>query len=283
MAVVAALAREKILIIARSLPAAPQVLARLGELLLDVNTGLGEIAALLKRDAALVARIIRISNSAFYGGDGRIGSIEEAVNCVGFGEIYRLAGVATTSRLVDRALVYYRVDPGPLRENMLYTALACEALAPECGLDSRRAYTAGLLRALGMLVLDRVAREFLRLENAYDHHRYGGYGSWEGQVFSLGSCEVAALILGDWHFPTDIVDAVRENHLLRDADYGNRFACLLNVAGWLATQEQLGLPGELAYWDPAPRKFERLGLSEEKMRPIGEHVRREFERLRLSL
>jgi HD-like signal output (HDOD) protein len=282
MAAAPALAREKLLTTARLLPAAPQVLAQLGELLQDVNTNLDEITALLKRDAALVARIIRISNSAFFS-RGRIGSIEEAVKRVGYGEIYRLVGVATTSRLVDRALVYYRVDPGPLRENMMYTALACEALAPECGLDSRRAYTAGLLRALGMLVLDRVAREFLPLENAYDHHRYGGYGSWEGQVFSLGSCEVAALILGDWHFPTDIVDAVRENHLLRDADYGNRFACLLNVAGWLATQEQLGLPGELAYWDPAPRKFERLGLSEEKMRPIGEHVRHEFARLRLSL
>jgi len=67
MAAVAVLAREKILVTARNLPAAPQVLARLGELLLDVNTGLGEIAALLKRDAALVARIIRISNSVVLG------------------------------------------------------------------------------------------------------------------------------------------------------------------------------------------------------------------------
>jgi len=143
MAVAAALAREKIFLIAQNLPAAPQVLARLGELLLDVNTGLDEIAALLKRDAALVARIIRISNSAFYAGDGQIGSIEEAVNCVGFGEVYRLAGVATTGRLVDRALTYYRVDAEPLREHMLYTALACEALAEKCDLDGRSAYTAG--------------------------------------------------------------------------------------------------------------------------------------------
>jgi HD-like signal output (HDOD) protein len=283
MAVVAALAREKILITARNLPAAPQVLARLGELLLDVNTGLGEIAALLKRDAALVARIIRISNSAFFGGDVRIGSIEEAVNCVGFGEIYRLAGVATTSRLVDRALVYYRVDAEPLREHMLYTALACEALAEKCGMNSRCAYTAGLLRVLGMLVLDRVARELLPPEEIYDHKQYGGYALWEGHVFSLGNCEVTALILGEWRFPADIVGAVREHLLLRDADYGNRFACLLNVAGWLTAQEQFGLPGERAYWDLAPRTLERLGLGEAQVRPLGVQVRHEFERLRRSL
>ena len=283
MAVFAALAREKILITARNLPAAPQVLARLGELLLDVNTGLGEIAALLKRDAALVARIIRISNSAFYGGDGRIGSIEEAVNCVGFGEIYRLAGVATTSRLVDHALTYYRVDAELLREHMLYTALACEVLAGKCGLDGRHAYTAGLLRALGMLVLDRVARELLPPEEIYDHKHYGGYALWEGNVFSLGSCEVTALVLGEWRFPADIVGAIREHLLLRDADYNNRFACLLNVAGWLTAQEQFGLPGERSYWNLAPRKLKRLCLGEDQLRPLGVQIRHDFERLRRSL
>ena len=283
MAVVAPLAREKILITATNLPAAPQVLARLGELLQDVNTGLDQIAALLKRDAALVARIIRISNSAFYGGGGQIGAIEEAVNCVGFGEVYRLTGVATTSRLVDRGLTYYRVDAEPLREHMLYTALACEVLAEKCGLNSRHAYTAGLLRALGMLVLDRVARELLPPEEIYDHKQYGGYALWEGHVFSLGNCEVTALILGEWRFPADIVGAVREHLLLREADYGNRLACLLNVAGWLTAQEQFGLPGERTYWDLAPRPLERLGLSEAQVRPLGVQVRHEFERLRRSL
>jgi HD-like signal output (HDOD) protein len=283
MSVAPALAREKILLTAGNLPAAPQVLARLSELLQDVNTGLGEIAALLKRDPTLVARIIRISNSTFYGGNGRIGSIEEAVNCVGFGEVYRLVGVATTTRLVDRALTYYRVEAEPLREHMLYTALASEVLAGKCGLDGRCAYTTGLLRALGMLVLDRVARELLPPEAIYDHKQYEGYALWEGNVFSLSSCEVTALVLGEWHFPADIVGAVREHLLSRDTDYDNRFACLLNVAGWLTAQEQFGLPGERGLWNLAPRKLKRLCLSENQLRPLGVQIRHEFERLRRAL
>jgi len=283
MSVVAALAREKILITATNLPAVPQVLARLGEMLQDVNTGLDQIAALLKRDAALVARIIRISNSAFYGGGGQIGAIEEAVNCVGFGEVYRLTGVATTSRLVDRGLTYYRVDAEPLREHMLYTALASEALAEKCGLDGRVAYTAGLLRALGMLVLDRVARELLPPETGYDHKHYDNYGSWEGDVFSLGNCEVAALILGEWRFPAEIIGAVREHYLLRPTDYESHLACLLNLAGWLTTQEKFGLPGERPYWNLSPRKLACLGLDEAQVRQLGVRVRNEFERLRRSL
>ena len=75
-------AREKLIATARSLPAAPQVLTELGQLLQDINVELDQIADLLKRDAALAARIIRISNSTVFGGSGRIAAIEEAVNRV---------------------------------------------------------------------------------------------------------------------------------------------------------------------------------------------------------
>ncbi|MBI5382078.1 MAG: HDOD domain-containing protein [Opitutae bacterium] len=282
MAVVA-LAREKILNTARTLPAAPQVLAQLGEMLQNVNTGLDEIAELLKRDAALVARIIRISNSPYFGGDGSIGAIEEAVNRVGFGEVYRLVGMATTSRLIDRALTYYRVDAEALREHMLFTAIASEALAEETGMDARNSYTAGLLRPLGMLVLDRVARERLPERESYDHVTYGGYAKWEGQVFSVGNGEVASMILTDWRFPDEIANGIRVHYLQRDTDYGNRIACLLNIAGWLTTQDGFGLPGERVYWELRGRILETAGLREEQIRPVGVRVRNEFERSRQSL
>ena len=50
----------------------------MGELVKDVNIGLDEVADLIKRDVALTARIIRISNSVVYGGGLRIGAIEDA-------------------------------------------------------------------------------------------------------------------------------------------------------------------------------------------------------------
>ncbi|MFA5265584.1 MAG: HDOD domain-containing protein, partial [Opitutaceae bacterium] len=95
MAATSVLTREKLFEIARTLPAAPRVLASLGDLLQDANVGLDEVANLIKRDAALAARIIRMSNSIVYGGKGglRIGAIEEAVNRVGFSEVYRLVGM----------------------------------------------------------------------------------------------------------------------------------------------------------------------------------------------
>jgi HD-like signal output (HDOD) protein len=283
MAFVAALAREKLLITARTLPAAPQVLSELGELLQESNTSLDQIAELLKRDSALAARIIRISNSTALGGGQRLGSVDEAVQRVGFGEVYRLVGLATTSRLADRALAYYHIEAEPLRNHMLFTALTAEILAEKLGLNARQAYTAGLMRTLGMLVLDRVARERLPIGEGYSNANYDGYAAWEGNVFSLSNCEVAAVILAEWKFPAEIVACVREHYLQREGDFADRMACLLNIAGAITRIEGFGLPGETKYWQVTARKLESLGIDEEAMRLVAVEAQNAFKHLQQLL
>lgn len=282
MAATTLLAREKLLETARTLPAAPQVLASLGELLEDVNADLAEVADLLKRDAALTARVVRMGNSAVFGG-GRVGSLDEAVNRVGFSEIYRIVGAAVTASLADRALAFYGVEAEALRESLLFHAVASEALAQRAGLDVRTAYTAGLLRGLGMMVLDRVARERLTPAEAFDPARHPGYVMWEGIAFGLSNCEVASMILSDWRFPAEVVAAVREHLLMRGSDFGSRLGCLLNVAGALAAEAGYALRGDRTYWALEPRRLEIVGVSDEEARAAGETARQQFDRLRLVL
>lgn len=284
MAATSVLTREKLFEIARTLPAAPRVLASLGELLQDINVGLDEVANLIKRDAALSARLIRMSNSVIYSGSGalRIGSIEDAVNRVGFSEVYRLVGLVTSDRLAERTLIFYGLQPQIIREHMLFTAIAAEMIAEECGIDSRNAYTAGLLRPLGMLVLDRVAERLTNCE-PYDQGKYGSYLAWEGIMFGLANTEVATLILADWRFPQEIIAAIREHYLTSARDYENRFAILLNLAACLVSEAGLTLPGDRKHWEFNEKKLGAIGLSEDQFRRASTRAGDTFERFRASL
>jgi HD-like signal output (HDOD) protein len=273
---------KEIFAIALKLPAAPQIVAELSELLQDINTDLDQIATLLRRDGPLAAAILRISNSAFYGGGG-IGSIDEAVNRVGFGEVYRLVGCAATSQLADRALGFYGVEAQTLREHMVCTALACEVLAAESGFNPRYAYTSGLLRPIGMMVLDRLAREHLSLSEAYRIDGGEGYSIWERQVLHIQNAAVTAVVLREWNFSSEIVEAVRghtfELHA-RDATAG---AALLHLACWIVTQMGHGLPGERDSWQIEPRKLELARVTEEQVNRCIEYATAHFERLKLAL
>ena len=160
MPVVPPISREKVVEAACALPAAPQVLRSLCLLLSDVNADLERVANQIRVDSVLAARVIRISNSAYFGSGARSSSVDEAVNRVGLGEIIRLVGVATVTRMVDRELACYGVTAERLRETLLMHALASEALARHTDVEPHTAYTAGLLRALGLMVLERVARDW---------------------------------------------------------------------------------------------------------------------------
>ncbi len=255
--------RDSLLRIARTLPAAPQVLMDVCEMLQDINTDLEQVANGIRMDAALAARVIRISNSVVYGGGGAVGSVDEAVSRVGFSEVVRLVGTATAAGLVDRELRCYHVGADVLREALLLHALASEALADAAGLESSSAYLAGLLRGIGVMILDRFARDRLPPAQMFDPTRFNAYRTWEAERFGLTANEVTTMAMDDWSFPEEIVTAIELHAVPRAGDGdAHRLAYVLNLAGAIATGHGSALPGEVVQWTRTPEKLAGAGLDE---------------------
>jgi HD-like signal output (HDOD) protein len=276
---VSPVSREKILTTARLLPAAPQVLSGLCELLQDANSDLEQVANQIRVDSALSARVIRISNSPVYGGV-RIGSVDEAVNRVGFGEILRLVGIAAVAGLADRAMPFYGIGAERMREALIIHALAAESLARYADVNPREAYTGGLLRTLGIMVLDRVARDRRPEPEHFDPQRFVNYHAWEAAVFGVNSNDVTTTVLDEWRFSPELVIALQRHFLMQEEDYNDRLACVLNLAGSIVFDAGLALPGEVAWWEPSATKLSATGITAEQMREAAEEVRVHFERQR---
>lgn len=249
------ISREALLHVVKTLPAAPQILAQLGQLLLDINSDLADITQLLKRDAALTARIIRISNSAMYNTGLPFASLEEALARVGYTEVYRLTGFAAVAQLSDHHLSLYAMTGVQLRENALLTALIMEAAAPAAGLDAREAYTAGLLRSTGKIALDRLAKG---RNLGFDLSSSDGLIAWETANLGMTNVEAAAMILAEWRFPTDTVEAIRDHYVEEPTTFA--LTHLLHLAAAAAEQRGQGLPGESKYWLDDPAHFTAAGI-----------------------
>lgn len=267
-----AITRATILEVAASLPPGARVFSELGGLLRDPNSQLEDMAAVIKRDAAMAAHVIRVSNSVVYRGEQATGSVEEGLARVGLDEIWRLVGQLSTVLLVDRDLTHYGLSAQELRDQMLETAFVCEHLALECNLDPRSAYTAGLMRPLGLLVVDRLADGFTDLTPYHPIHD-SDFLAWEGRTFGVASCEVGALILQEWGFRPDIVEAVRSQYQLRTEDVEQPLGCLVNLAGGLVAAEGHSLLGETKHWAVTLQKLDAVGLSETAFKEAGKRAR----------
>lgn len=274
------LTRDSVLAHAQSLPAAPQVLCGLCELLQDVNTELEQVSAEIRMDPVLAARVIQLSNSVAFGGAADISSIDAAVNRVGFAEIVRLVGVATVAGLVDRSLQGYSIEAEFLRESLLLHALASEAVAGYTNLDVRAAYAGGLLRGVGMMVLDRMTRGRMDPAESYAPANFRTYTEWERAHFGLTSARVTGAILGEWRFPLELVGAI-EQHL--DDGCDDQFATVLNLAGGIVAARGLALAGDEKAWTVTPEKLAIVGIDDTQWQAACAQAHAVFEQQRQAL
>lgn len=274
----------ELLQLAKQLPASPQILLKLSALIDNLNCTLEEIAILLRRDATLAARIIRISNSSIYGSEASVASVEEAVGRVGFSEVYRLTGLAAAAQFANEDLPFYGHNGQRLRDNTLVTALVVELLARQARIDARTAYAAALLRSLGKLVLDRYVKKHLTPMQHYNRSGVPTLLTWEEKILSCNNASVAALILESWHFPPSITEPIKQHYLVEPptGDHA-RVTYLLNLASGIACDIGHSLPGEANYWELTDEKIEAAGLSGVNLVEIGEEAHAAFESMRDSL
>lgn len=228
-----ALAPEDIVRDLRHLPSAPKVLPRLKQLLGDANSSMSEIVMLIRLDPGIAARVLQVGNSAYYSKGVRCFTVDEAVNRVGYEQVYELVSYAVASQVLVRPLEVYGIEADDLWTLSVSCALAAERLAVRSGQDRDVAYTVGLLHSLGMVAIDDWAlrnRPGLTL-------RSEGFPreAIESERRALGftQAETGAALLRAWEFPHSMCEPMRWQYAPRSCAAHTRMACLLYCAKWI--------------------------------------------------
>jgi len=218
------------------LPSAPRVLPRLKRLLLDGNSSMHEVVELVRLDPGIAARVLQFGNSAYFSRGGlRCYTVDEAVNRVGFEQIYQLVSSAVASQVLVRPLETYGLEVDDLWHRSIACALSAELLAERIQADTQVAYTIGLLHSIGMVAIDDWAlrhRPGLRFKPAVLPLE-----CCEAERAELGfhQAETGAALLRLWDFPAVMTEPVRWQYLPNGTAIHHQLASLLHVAKWIRT------------------------------------------------
>lgn len=213
----------------RALPALPQAALDALAALRDEDSSAEHCGALLGRDQAIAARVLKLANSAFYGVPGRVGSVRDAVLLLGRRPLVSVLTVAAMSGQFDPKRCP-GFDFAGFWRHAIGVALTTRALARFGGEDQDLAFTTGLLHDIGRLVL---ATQF---NSAYAGvaealARHDDPVSAEREVLGTDHVEAGALVAAHWRFPAPVVAALLGHHAPTAADDGKAsLADLLHVA-----------------------------------------------------
>ena len=141
----------------RHLPAAARVLPRLKKLLSDGNSSMHEVVEMIRLDPGIAARVLQMGNSIYYSQGLHCYTVGEAVDRVGYNQIYELVANAVASQVLVRPLTVYGIEAEELWRMSVVCALAAETLARHLHLERDIAYTVGLLHGVGLVAIDEWA------------------------------------------------------------------------------------------------------------------------------
>lgn len=130
----------------------PEVYLRIRELMDDPNSCLEDFSAVVSTDPALIASVLKIVNSAFFGFTGQIDNITRALNLIGTGPLHDL--VLSLSAL-DSLDLSNDVEAMKLFwKRNIYCGAISRLIAEKLRLqNSESLFVVGLLHEIGRLVL----------------------------------------------------------------------------------------------------------------------------------
>jgi len=268
-----------ILAVSQRLPATVQVFAQINRLLDSPQASLYEISRLIRLDPTLSFRVLQLSNGSFYGFRTPCSDLEEAVGRLGFKEINRLVGIIATQHLCAGFLPLYGISADIFWRDSLCAALASEWLAQRHAFgDSRTAYTAGLLRSVGKVVLDRLFHERPGLCLSYPESAdKDPLLFWEEASFGCSNVQAAMVLMHGWRLPRILVNAV---HLHCTPSGDEPLPHLLHLASATATAIHGPLPGEACYWQDSREVMELLEFDTELLDACRTEVIDQFDRIK---
>jgi len=227
------------------LPAAPSIISAAMRLTSDIQSNISDISKILSSDQSFTAKVLKLSNSPYYGRTREVMTVQEAILVMGFTTLHSIIIAASMHSL------YNRGDKSGLKAKLwrhsLSTAIAARQIAEHMNLpEKEEIFVAGLLHDIGKMVLLLKLPEWYRKIVDEVEKNADSFTRVESRVFNFDHSDVGSLLLGEWSFPVSLVRAVSRHHRPPSFRKGGTIpiAHIINLANYMAKNLNVGFNDE---------------------------------------
>jgi HD-like signal output (HDOD) protein len=179
----------------------PEVTSQIIKTVEDPKSSAQQLHKIVSHDPALVTRILKVVNSAFYGLPGQIGSVERAIVLLGLNGIKNIAVAASLGQLFRGAVLCDGYSAKDLWTHCIAVGVAARDMARNMKLNiGDEAFLAGLIHDIGILISLQVYPDKLR--EVCDTVKSGGdFCELERKIIGLDHQQLGMGLSEQWKFP----------------------------------------------------------------------------------
>jgi len=235
------------------LPSFPAAVQRATALADDPRASASDLAAVIEVDPALTARVLRVTNSAFYGLSRQVSTVREGVVILGFSAVRSLAVAVCAMKMFNGGSSPW------FNHEQFWMHSTCSAIVAHrlTGLSQRRepdeTFTAALLHDIGKIVLDQYAHDDFMLLLATQKAQGTLDTAIETGMFRTCHADLGQKLCERWHLPLPLCESIGSHHsgnalAASKATGACRIAMISCIADYICTANRL--PSITGTWKP---------------------------------
>jgi putative nucleotidyltransferase with HDIG domain len=197
-----------------ALPSLPARYEELAAALNDAEASVQQVADIVAKEPGLVAKLLQLVNSSFFGRPQRVTSAIQAVGLLGL-DLVRAVVLASSTFDQFKKLKLKGITLDAMWAHAAATAAMAKTIAQAAGLDARAmdtAFTGGLLHDIGKLLIAAYLSGPFKEITAHMRREAVSMAAAEMAIIGTTHAAVGAYLLGLWGLPESLVNAVAGHH-----------------------------------------------------------------------
>lgn len=224
----------------KTLISPPDVWFRFNEAVNTPSSTIQDISEIVRTDPSLVANILKVVNSPYYGIRSKVDTISRAISIIGLDDLYNIITTVVAVNSFSK-IATNLVKPATFWRHSFCTAILAKKIAGLSGvLHTERLYVVGLLHDIGSLILYSsqpvISEEIIKESDGDEEVHY----RIEKEKLGFTHADIGSELLSQWGLPEVLTKTIRQHHEPDKDESVILDACIIHLANCLSNNYILG-------------------------------------------
>ncbi len=250
----------------KNLPTLPVIISKLNKAIGNENSDAKQIARIIEDDPAIMARILKVVNSAFYAASEPIASVNQAVARIGLKALSNIAmstavfssfGKSTSDTFNREEFWRHSICTG-IAANVIYQKARKNL---KTTLQKELLHLSGLIHDMGKVIHEQYFHDLFCEALKVSARDAVPLFQAESMIIGIDHSLSGEWLGKKWRLDENILQVIRFHHEPDNADAASwELVGLIHVANYVCNQEKIGISGDSK---PAfmPHIWKKLGMT----------------------
>lgn len=177
----------------------------------DPDSGTKDLNSAVLKSPPLSAKILKLSNSAYYALPRKITKLSQAINILGFKTVRNLAlSLFTAKSFFKEEYEYFNTKK--FWKHLMGTAIAAELLSKYVNFpDREEAFLSGMLHDLGKIAMAILMPDIFKMIIKTSHHKKISFSEAEELLETFSHEQIGKMMFENWNLSEIVIDSTA-NH-----------------------------------------------------------------------